>query len=128
MGVAEGRMARLLTSIAVVLSFLLLLDGCHHVTQEELQTRIVGAWEEVHGTKETLFFSDDGTVYMNSPLEHRRCTYDFPDPQHIRLDCAPEGAAPMPTLWKIEITSDRLMISSNRETGTYKRKYTFHPA
>jgi hypothetical protein len=107
---------------------MVLLQGCHHVTQQELQDRVLGGWEEVHGTKETLFFNVDGTVYMNSPVEHHLCTYDLPDPQHIRLDCAPVGTPPRPMVWKVELTSDRLIISGNREVGTYKRKYTFHPA
>jgi hypothetical protein len=108
------------------LSIALLLLACHsdqHVADQHLKEAVVGSWEEVHGTQETLQFNADNTLTMKSPSENHSCVYDFPDSQHIRIDCAALGGPRVPQLWKITVTSDRLMIGGGgREVGTYKRR------
>ena len=104
-----------------LLTVSLLLPGCHRQADPHLKENVVGNWEEVHGTKETLQFNADGTLIMKSPREFHTCTYYFPDFGHIVLDCAPAGSPRFPQAWKISVTTDKLMISDNQETGTYKR-------
>jgi hypothetical protein len=106
----------------VLLSASLLLQGCHHPSDQHLKESVVGSWEEVHGTKETLQFNADGTLIMKSPSENHSCVYGFPDSEQIRIDCAPPGAPSRPGVWKISVTSDKLVISIDQEVGTYQRK------
>jgi hypothetical protein len=108
-------------AVLVLLSATLLLHGCHD-SEQHLKSSVLGRWEEVHSTKETLQFDNDGTLIMKSPREYHLCVYDFPDSRHIRLNCAPVGALPFPQVWKISVTSDQLMISDDQETGTYQRR------
>jgi len=113
-----GFTARILCVLSVILS----LQGCHRVTEQELKDSVVGSWEEVRGTNETLQFDANGTVLMQSPSENHDCVYDFPDTSHIRFNCAPPGAPARPQVWKVKLTSERLLISDGHEVGTYKRK------
>jgi len=110
-----------------------LLPGCHRDSasnpnegapanwEQSLKDGVVGDWE-IQRTKEVLQFSPDGTLVMDSPREHHNCKYDFPDSQHIRLDCAMPGTPSRPTSWKVSISDDTLKISDDVETGTYTRK------
>jgi hypothetical protein len=99
------------------------VQGCRHDAGAYLKGEIVGNWEEVHGTKETLQFNPDGTLTMISLSEHHECRYDFPDSKYIRLDCTTAGMPPRPQVWKVAITSDhKLLISDAVEVGTYRRK------
>ena len=102
------------------------LTGCSGSTRQ-LKIDIVGNWDEVHGTKETLQFNNDGTLIMNSPREHHDCTYEFPDTDHIRLNCASPGTSPFPTVYKMTLKGDDLTISDNSDTGKYQRRYTSQP-
>jgi len=113
------------------LGIALLLAACHsdqqaaeqHVSDHHLQEAVVGSWEEVHGTQETLQFNADGTLVMKSPAENHSCVYDFPDSEHLRIDCAPPGGPRVPQLWKITVTTDRLMIGGGGgQVGTYQRR------
>jgi hypothetical protein len=111
-----------------------LLLGCHRDSapnpnegapanwEQSLKDAVVGDWEEIHGTKEILQFSSDGTLVMDSPREHNKCKYDFPDYQHVRLDCAMPGTPSRPISWKVSISDDTLKISDTASIGTYKRK------
>ena len=110
-------------SLLIVAGVCAFLQGCRHDGDAYLKGEIVGDWEEVHGTNETLQFNPDGTLTMISPREHRECRYDFPDSRHIRLDCASPGSTPSPQVWKVAITSDhKLLISDAIEVGTYRRR------
>ncbi|HXY13853.1 MAG TPA: hypothetical protein VEI26_05070 [Terriglobales bacterium] len=97
--------------------------GCNRQSTAEYKATVVGDWEEAHGTHETLHFKADGSLAMDSPSEHRSCTYDFPDTKHIRLDCA--SFAPqvphVPTTYGFALDNDKLMISDSFSTGTYTR-------
>jgi len=46
-----------------------LLQGCQHEAEQRLKKAVLGSWEEVHGTQETLQFNADGTVIMKSRSE-----------------------------------------------------------
>jgi len=108
---------------AILFLFPILILGCQHKPDPYLKDNVVGNWEEVHGTKETLQFSADGTLIMNSPTEHHQCHYDFPEAGKIRIDCSPAGSPPSPQLWKISITpEDKLLIGDAPDVGTYERK------
>jgi len=110
-----------------------LLLGCHRNAapnsnegapanwEQSLKDGVVGDWE-IEPTREVLHFSADGTLVMDSPREHHNCKYDFPDYQHIRLDCLVPGTSSRPTTWRVSLSGDTLKISDNVETGTYKRK------
>jgi hypothetical protein len=101
----------------------LLLQGCHRDAERRLKNAVLGSWEEVRGTKETLQFNADGTLVMESRSQHRICLYDIPDYAHIRLDCAPAGARASPQLYEISVSSDdKLLISEGQDVGTYRRK------
>jgi len=126
----------------LVLSLLLLLQACRseephpqpapeqHSEQQppewsdqQLKKDVVGIWEEVNGTQETLQFNPDGTLIMKSPSEHRFCDYSFPNSGHIRLDCAwYEGGPRAAQTWRFAMTADEIMISDRTGTGTYRRK------
>ena len=99
------------------------LLSCYPDPRPALKGRIAGDWEEVHGTKEVLHFSEDGSLIMESPREHHQCAYDFPDAKHIRLNCAPAGSPASAEVWRMSFTDDdKLLIGNAMETGTYKRK------
>jgi len=99
------------------------LPGCRQEATPELKSQIVGDWEEVHGTKETLHFKADGTLVMKSPSEFHQCVYDFPDEKHIRMNCAPAGSPAYFQVWNLAFTDDdKLQIGTVRETGTYRRQ------
>jgi len=115
-------MLKFTAGISCALGAMFLLQGCHRVTEQELKDGVVGSWKEVRGTKEELQFNADGTMLMRSPGENHDCIYDFPDTTHIRFNCAPPGAPARPQVWKVELKSDRLLISDHLEVGTYKRK------
>ena len=85
------------------------------------KTAVIGDWEEVRGTRETMHFSADGSLIMNSPSEHHSCTYEFPDPKHIRLDCVAAQIPHKPETYGFALADDKLMISDSQSTGTYKR-------
>ncbi|MGD0404605.1 MAG: hypothetical protein ABSB66_15580 [Candidatus Acidiferrales bacterium] len=109
--------------VFVFLSAVLLLQGCSHEAEKKLKEGVVGSWEEVHGTRETLQFNADGTLIMKSPRENEVCRYDFPDAKHVRLDCAPAGTPPRPYAWSISVTADdQLLIGNAQEVGTYQRQ------
>ena len=108
--------------LLVVFSASSLLQGCHHAVDPHLKEYIVGNWEEAHGTNESLQFNADGTMAMKSPSESRSCNYDFPDSEHIRLDCLVQGGQRFPQVWKVSVTPDKLLISDEHEVGTYRRK------
>jgi hypothetical protein len=96
------------------------LQGCRQEATPELKSQIVGDWEEVHRTKETLHFKADGTLVMKSPSEFHQCVYDFPDEQHIRMNCAPAGSPEYFQVWNLAFTDDdKLQVGTPRETGTY---------
>ena len=89
---------------------------------QQVKEKIVGTWEDAKGTRETMQFSADGTLIMRSPAENRTCEYSFPDSGHIRLDCAMVAGGPRTSqAYKFSMTADRVMISDELETGTYKR-------
>jgi hypothetical protein len=99
------------------------LLSCYPDPRPALKGRIAGDWEEVHGTKEVLHFSENGSLVMESPREHHQCTYDFPDTKHISLNCAPPGTPASPEVWRMSFTDDdKLLIGNATETGTYKRQ------
>ncbi len=108
--------------LSVLLSASFLLEGCHQAADPHLKENVVGSWEEVRGTNETLQFNADGTLIMKSPREFHNCVYDFPDSEHIRLDCSVPGGPKFPQVWKISVTPDQLLISDEHEVGTYRRK------
>ncbi len=90
--------------------------------RQSFKTGVVGDWEEIHGSQETMHFNEDGTLIMNAPLEHHSCTYDFPDSTHIRLDCAVPQLPHAPKTYGFALADDKLMISDARETGTYRKR------
>jgi hypothetical protein len=99
------------------------LQGCRQAATPELKSQIVGDWEEVHGTKETLHFKADGTLVMKSPHEFHECVFDFPDEKHIRMNCAPAGSPAYFQVWNLGFTEDdKLQIGTVHETGTYRRQ------
>jgi hypothetical protein len=99
------------------------LSGCRQEATPELKSQIVGDWEEVHGTKETLHFKADGTLVMKSPSEFHQCVYDFPDEKHIRMNCARAGSPAYFQVWTLAFTDDdKLRIGTVRESGTYRRQ------
>jgi hypothetical protein len=104
------------------LALLVVFQGCHKATKQELKQKIVGNWQEVDTKNEFLNFSDDGTVMMQSPATNETCEYDFPDTQHLRLNCAPQGAPPRFQVWKLDLKGDQLLISDGNEVGKYKRQ------
>lgn len=114
----------------LLLAATLLLPACRSQrhTVQQLKEGIVGNWEEVHGTRETLQFNADGTLIMRSPLEFHSCVYDFPDPEHLHLDCSTAVGPRMYQLLKCSLTSDRLLIGNEAETGIYKRSQSSVPA
>lgn len=114
----------------LILPGLLLLPACRSEQRslQQLREGIVGSWEEVHGTRETLQFNADGTLIKKAPMEYHSCVYDFPDSKHIHLDCS-SGAGPrIIQLLKCSISSDRLMIGNDIETGVYQRSQGSAPA
>jgi hypothetical protein len=101
----------------------LLLQGCHRDAERRLKSAVLGSWEEVRGTKETLQFNADGILVMESPSQQRICLYDIPDYAHIRFDCNPAGTPASPQLYGISVTADdKLLITEGQEVGTYRRK------
>ncbi len=99
------------------------LQGCRQEATPELKSQIVGDWEEVHGTKETLHFKADGTLTMKSLSEFHQCVYDFPDEKHIRMNCSPAGSPAYFQVWNLAFTDDdKLQIGTARETGKYRRQ------
>jgi len=124
-----------------MLGLLLLLPACHsdeHAAQpapaprpeqesppwsdEQLIKDVRGTWED--DTHEILQFNGRGTLIMESAAEHRSCDYSFPDSGHIRLDCTRyEGGPRTSQTWKFAMTEDRIMISDQSATGTYRRKW-----
>ncbi len=109
--------------LVLVLSSAWWLQGCHQEATPALKDRILGDWEEVRGTKETLTFNPDRTLIMKSPSEFHQCVYDFPDERHIRMNCALAGAPAYFQVWKMSFTADdKLQIGNEQETGTYRRK------
>lgn len=90
--------------------------------QQSFKTGVLGDWEEVRGTGETLHFNEDGTLIMDSPSEHHSCAYDFPDSTHIRLDCVAPQIPHKPDSYGFTLADAQLTISTDRETGTYRRK------
>jgi hypothetical protein len=107
----------------LLLIAVLSLQGCSHEAEQKLKESVVGSWEEVHGTKETLQFNADGTLIMKSPRENQVCRYDFPDAKHVRFDCAPAGMPPRPYTWNISVTTDdKLLIGDAQQVGTYQRQ------
>ena len=119
-------------SAALVIASAMLLTDCNRKSgttetapanwEQTLKDGVVGDWEQAYGSREELQFSSDGTLVMNSPAEHHNCKYDFPDYQHIRLDCAVPGVPSNPQSWKISLSGDTLKISDALETGVYQRK------
>jgi hypothetical protein len=110
-------------SAVLLISAALWLQGCRQEATPELKSQIVGDWEEVHGTKETLHFKADGTLVMKSPSEFHQCVYDFPDETHIRMNCAHAGSPAYFQVWNLAFTDDdKLRIGTARETGTYRRE------
>lgn len=107
----------------LLLNSALWLQGCHQAATPELKEQILGHWEEVRGTKETLRFNPDGTLIMKSPSEFHQCVYDFPDEKHLRMNCAPAGSPAYFQVWNLSFTDDDgLQIGTAHETGTYQRK------
>jgi hypothetical protein len=118
-----ARWTRCWREILPLLCATLSLLSCYPDPRPALKGRIAGDWEEVHGTREVLHFSQDGSLIMESPREHHQCAYDFPDAKHIRLNCAPAGSPASPEVWRMSFTDDdKLLIGNATETGTYKRK------
>jgi hypothetical protein len=107
----------------LLLSVIVLSLACRSGSSDQrIKQKIAGLWEEVKGTKETLQFNADGTLLMKSRAENRSCEYSFPDSGHIRLDCTMVAGGPRTSqTFKFSMTSDRVMISDEVETGTYKR-------
>jgi hypothetical protein len=105
------------------LSVIVLSQACRSgPSSQQVKEKIVGAWEDSKGTGETLEFKADGTLLMRSRAENRNCEYSFPDSRHIRLDCTMLAGGPRTSqTFKFSMTSDRVMISDELETGTYKR-------
>jgi hypothetical protein len=90
--------------------------------KQALKDSTVGDWQEIHTLNEMLHFDADGSLIMSSPAEHRSCTYDFPDSNHIRLDCMyPQGTRYAQT-WGFSVTDDKLTIRDEHSVGTYRRK------
>jgi len=90
--------------------------------KQALKDSTVGDWQEIHTLNEMLHFDADGSLLMSSPAEHRTCTYDFPDSNHIVLDCKyPQGTRYAQT-WGFSVTDDTLMIRDEHAVGTYRRK------
>ena len=119
----HGRLSGCRAEFLLVLCATLPLLCCYPDPRPALKGRIAGDWEEVHGTREVLHFSEDGSLVMESPSEHHQCTYDFPDAKHISLNCAPPGTPARPEVWRMSFTDDdKLLIGNAMETGTYKRK------
>jgi hypothetical protein len=118
-----GQTASSWLGVFLFLNTVLLLQGCSHEAEKKLKEGVVGSWEEVHGTIETLQFNADGTLIMKSPRENQACRYDFPDAKHVRLDCALAGMPPRPYVWNISVTADdKLLIGNAQEVGTYQRQ------
>jgi hypothetical protein len=117
----KSRSGSSLLGLPILLTAILYLSACGNNSLKTLQQNVVGNWEQIHGTGEALQFNADGTMSMDSRSEHRDCLYDFPDPRHIRLNCASEGSPPAYQTWSISVNSDRLVISDSLEVGTYKR-------
>jgi hypothetical protein len=90
--------------------------------RQSFKTGVIGDWEEVRVTQETLHFNEDGTLIMDSPSEHHSCTYDFPDARHIRLDCVAPQIPHKPNTYGFALADAQLKISDDHETGTYRRK------
>jgi len=111
-----------LAGFVYILGIIIALQGCHKDTVEDLKQKIVGNWREVRTKNEYLNFNADGTVLMQGPDTNDPCEYDFPDAQHLRLNCAPQGAPPRPQVWKVEFNRDKLLISDGIEVGTYARQ------
>ena len=114
-------MIRQLKAVSLALYTVLLLQGCHKATVEELKQKIIGNWQEVDTKNEFLDFNAEGIVQMQRPGTNHTCEYDFPDSQHLRLNCAPQGAPPRPLVWKLELKGYKLLISDGGEVGTYAR-------
>jgi hypothetical protein len=110
-----------LLELPILLTVILCLSSCNGDSVKALEKNVVGSWEEVRNTGETLQFDADGTMVMDSRSEHHDCVYDFPDPRHIRFNCATEGAPPAYQTWNVSVNSDKLVISDASEVGTYKR-------
>lgn len=117
-------MRKSLAKLGFVLGMAVVLQACHHDTEKDLKEKIVGNWREVRTKNEFLNFNADGTVQMQGPGTNDTCEYDFPDPQHLRLNCAPQGAPPRPQVWKLQFKGDQLLISDGIEVGTYARQET----
>lgn len=115
-------MTKSLAQLGCVLGMAVLLQACHHDTEKDLKEKIVWNWQEVRTKNEFLNFNADGTVQMQSPTTNNTCEYDFPDAEHLRLNCAPQGAPPRPQVWKVEFKGDKLLISDGMEVGTYARQ------
>jgi hypothetical protein len=81
-----------LSFLCLCASLVLLLPSCHKATENELKEKIVGRWREVRTKNEFIDFNAEGAVLMQSPGTSETCEYDFPDPRHLRLNCAPQGA------------------------------------
>ena len=107
------------TRISLALCAILLLHGCHKDTVEDLKQKVVGNWREVRTKNEYLNFNDDGTVQMQGPGTNDTCEYDFPDAQHVRFNCAPQGAPPRYQVWGVEFKGEHLLISDGSEVGAY---------
>src|SRR6267378_2822350 len=69
---------RWLRALLLLGSSSLLLQGCHRDAERRLKNAVLGSWEEVRGTKETLQFNADGTLVMESRSQHRICLTTFP--------------------------------------------------
>lgn len=116
-------MVKFLIAIVLTVGTLIFMQGCKHESgAKSLKDGVIGDWEEIHGTQEMLTFGSDGMLEMKRPGEHRNCHYDFPDDQHIRMDCAVPGVPSHPQSWKIAVTADTLKVSDELETGTYRRR------
>ncbi len=90
--------------------------------KQALKDSTVGDWQEIDTLNEMLHFDADGSLIMSNPAEHRSCTYDFPDSNHIRLDCMyPQGTRYVQT-WGFSVTDDKLMIRDEHSVGTCQRK------
>jgi hypothetical protein len=118
-----ARWARYSSGAILLIAVTFSMQGCRQGATPELKSQIVGDWEEVHGTKETLHFKADGTLVMKSPSEFHQCVYDFPDEKHIRMNCAPAGSPAYFQVWNVAFTDDdKLQIGTPHETGTYRRQ------
>lgn len=83
---------------------------------------MIGSWDEVRGTNESLQFNADGTVLMPIPGKNHECVHHFPCTTHIRFNCTAQGTPRRHQVWKVEQTSDRLLINDNHEVSNYNRK------